>query len=303
MTRATSRWLLPLLLLALVASGCSSDPSAPAPPTVTAAGSPTVSAAPSAWRQPRPLSPERVVGPYAASRLVDVVLVRRGDTWDATSSWSSTWPGHEGERAILVTDRSGSRALRWTQARAIALLSSSPPRDTRAERVLAPLLVATATSLAPGTRAVVAGGDGATLLPFERVARDTGSGWEVFDVPRLFGDEMAHVSGQVVLPDGRLLVDLPAWSGDRFARGKRPAIWSRAHHGLWVSDPEDWSSWEPFTPRTAPDSSFDVEPGPGPAYSSLGASTRGDGAVWFVAQGTVLASPDGRVFRPVRLTW
>lgn len=308
---APSRSCLLLMALVLVgAAACSSGSTdTGTSPVHVASSHPSSVTAPSATgnrpstpRRGKHLSPDRIVGPYAASVLVDAALVRHGHTYDVVTSWSSTRPRHQGERALLVTTRSGSRALRWTQARAIRLLRSFPDRDPTADSALSPLLVATATSLAPGTRAVVAGGDGATLLPFEQVARDTGSGWQTFDVPRLHGDETAYVSGQVVLPDGRLVVALAAWSGDRAARRSRPPQWSDAHHGLWVTHGEDWSRWVPFTPTLARGSSFDLEPGTGSAYSSLGASTRGDAAVWFVAQDMVFASPDGRVFRRVELT-
>ncbi|MCR6033714.1 hypothetical protein GGQ22_20095 [Nocardioides sp. zg-579] len=141
-----------------------------------------------------------------------------------------------------------------------------------------------ADSLVAGVRAVVAGGDGATLLPFQRVVRGTGGRWDVFDVPEVDG-ERGYVSGAVVLPDGRLLVLLPAWSGDRAGRP------STVHHGLWVSAGADWSSYRPWA----------GDPG---GVQDLRADPRAGGVLWLLVADDVaplLVSTDGgRTLRAVR---
>ncbi|WP_101524310.1 hypothetical protein [Nocardioides houyundeii] len=65
---------------------------------------------------------------------------------------------------------------------------------------LAGLLQQRIPSLAPGVRAVVGGGDGATLFPFMAVARsvDDGRTWRRTDVRRFEG-QMGYASGEVVL--------------------------------------------------------------------------------------------------------
>ena len=67
-----------------------------------------------------------------------------------------------------------------------------------------------------------AGGDGATLLPFELVLRsdDLGETWRSFELPE-FDGERAYVAGSVVTSDGRLLSLLNNFSGDRRNR-RRP---------------------------------------------------------------------------------
>lgn len=125
------------------------------------------------------------------------------------------------------------------------------------------LITARVKSLAPGIEAVVAGGDGATLLPFGAVARSADGGdWESYVVPLTHGDQ-AYTAGSVVLPDGRLLVLLDAWSSDRG--------WTRPgpeHHGLWVSARRDWARYTPYRPPFSPKlaasdriASIDARPG------------------------------------------
>ena len=85
-----------------------------------------------------------------------------------------------------------------------------------------------------GAMTVLTGGDGATLLPFGSMhrSRDGGRTWEDIDVR---SDPRAYVGLVAVLPDGRLLVDVLAWSDQRINRmGSRPV-------GLHVSDGDDWA--------------------------------------------------------------
>jgi hypothetical protein len=87
----------------------------------------------------------------------------------------------------------------------------------------------------PGTTAVIGGADGATLFPFIDVNRlDRASGtWQ----QTLQGaDPRAYVGPQAVLPDGRLLVNVQAWSDATFKQpGARP-------NGVYTSDGADWST-------------------------------------------------------------
>ena len=87
----------------------------------------------------------------------------------------------------------------------------------------------------PGTAAVIGGADGATLFPFIDVSRlDRASGtWQQTLQPR---DPLAYIGPQAVLPDGRLLVNVQAWSDATFKKpGARPT-------GVYTSDGADWST-------------------------------------------------------------
>ncbi len=82
--------------------------------------------------------------------------------------------------------------------------------------------------------AVVQGGDGATLFPFDKVHRsvDGGAAWETIDESQ--GD-MAYLGWSLVAPDGSLLVNIEAWSD---ARHNRP---SAQPAGIYESNGGDWS--------------------------------------------------------------
>jgi hypothetical protein len=148
--------------------------------------------------------------------------------------------------------------------------------------------------------AKVGGGDGATLFPFEATARshDGGQTWTTYDVAAVDG-ERAYTSGQVVLSDGRLLVLLTSWSDDRRSRpGPR-------HHGLWVSDGDDWSRFTPYD-----EASFLPPPGPPPAggrlaelswQASLGADPQRGGVIWLQGWDDRLyvSSDAARTFRAI----
>lgn len=110
------------------------------------------------------------------------------------------------------------------------------------------LLWSPSISLAPGVLAVVGGGDGATLHPFEMALRSTdlGETWETFELPR-FDNQMAYDTGSsVVTADGRLLSLLANFSDDTLD-------WEAdRHHGLYVSNGTDWSAFSPLEPDFTP---------------------------------------------------
>jgi hypothetical protein len=60
-------------------------------------------------------------------------------------------------------------------------------------------------------------------------------------VPKTRGDQ-AYDEGDLVLPDGRFLVLLDAWSSDR-GRHAGPE-----YHGLWISNGDDWAHYAPYRP-------------------------------------------------------
>lgn len=90
----------------------------------------------------------------------------------------------------------------------------------------------------PESMTILAGSDGATLFPFEELhrSRDGGRTWEVVDVRT---EPQAYAGGEAVLPDGRLLVNVMAWSDQRANRpSSRPV-------GLYISEGDDWARLSP----------------------------------------------------------
>lgn len=165
---------------------------------------------------------------------------------------------------------------------------------TEAELDLGHLLPSTTESVAPDVFAVVGGGDGATLFPFERVVRsvDAGRSWQRFDLP-LFDGERAYTSGDVVTSDGRLVTLLDHFSDDRAGRP------GRRHHGLWTSAGDDWASYRPLRPRLTP------QPQPSPdgwsTITSLAASSDPDPVIWVTTwdHRLYVSTDDARSFREI----
>jgi hypothetical protein len=85
---------------------------------------------------------------------------------------------------------------------------------------------------------VIEGADGATLFPFVAVHRARSAGGAAFERVPLPGDPRAYLSGEAVLPDGRLLVAIEAWSDTA------PGPEFVTPPGLYVSAGEDWSTYE-----------------------------------------------------------
>jgi hypothetical protein len=137
--------------------------------------------------------------------------------------------------------------------------------------------------------AVLQGGDGATLFPWDRILRSTdGEAWTSYPGPSV---AKAYVDSPVVLPDGRLLIDVEAWSDQ--AAGKpapRPV-------GLYAAN--TWSSPAPVS-MGAP---FGVSPGRSVIAVFDVAVTAGSVTVYARTpdQAQVFASSDGgATWRPVR---
>ena len=151
-------------------------------------------------------------------------------------------------------------------------------------------------SLAVGVQAVVGGGDGATLFPFEQVARLSSAGDVVsYDVEQPEG-VMGYSSGDVVLTDGRVLTLLADWSDDR----GRP---SSRHHGLWVSAGDDWASYTPVEPVFSPPLTAPPRAGDA-ALRVLSASVDPDPVIWIQTwdDKVYVSTDDAATFRelPIR---
>lgn len=227
---------------------------------------------------------------HGASASLYAVVVHPGPEGYTVSAW---WMLERGDATYgaIVTSDDGFKDAAYERASQSAWARHAPaPKRVSAPSidVFRGLLTSPVTSLAVGTRAFVAGGDGATLLPFQAVARSTDdAAWQGNVVPRTDGDR-AYVEGAVVLPDRRLLALLGAWSSDR-----GPARPGPEYHGLWVSAGDDWSHYAPYRPTFSPAlaqggpvTSIDAQPGGSrrSAYGLVFATTR-DNRLYVSADG------------------
>jgi hypothetical protein len=137
---------------------------------------------------------------------------------------------------LRVTTREATYA--WSDDGGASWTESAGAADTT--------LIQSFTTSAPDVHALVAGGDGATLLPFGQIWRwDGRDPWSVTTVPDA---PRAYVGATAVLPDGRFLADVDAWSDNRRLGGRLRGT----PPGLYASDGDDWASYtrleqgEPF---------------------------------------------------------
>jgi hypothetical protein len=209
------------------------------------------------------------------------------------------WVLQRGGRTFgaIVTGTGRMTSASYAPASYRAWTEGEPPAAPSPVPGMGDLLPEDVVTLSDRTRAQVSGHDGATLLPFERVARSVDGGpWERFDVPRTRG-RMGYTAGQVVLPDGRLLVLLDAWSDDR--PGRPSPVW----HGLWVSDGADWAAYRPWRPSFRPALPASGRRPWGPLDSlgaAIGARQTSGPVVWVTAGNRLYVSTDGaRTFREV----
>jgi hypothetical protein len=269
-----------LSLVALCLAGCAEGPPR-AEPTTT----PSATSTPSATATPGPTLEEYVADPDGI--LSDARVRRTDHGFLVVADWVVERPGRRAKR-VLATSDDGFRTATYERYTTKAFYAQipfevhdEPGPDPQGQ------LAGPATSLRQGTLGYVLGGDGATLLPFDRTARSTDDGrtWKTFEVPQVDG-EQGYVTGQVVLADGRLLVCLNNWSSDR---ANRP---SRIHHGLWVSAGDDWATFTPYEPPFLP--TIDASAQKWPGYSSLEATMSPSGPViWMsTAEGLLYVSTD-----------
>jgi hypothetical protein len=266
---------------ALMLDGCAAgppDPPRPAAVTTTA----------------RPTLQEVVADTHAT---LSAVSVRPGPAGPTVRAW---WVVRRGGRTFgaVVTGTGRMTPASYTAA-SYRTWAAGEPRAAKPSAVpgMSGLLPSDVLSVRDGTRAQVGGHDGATLLPFERVARSVDGGpWETFDVPRTRG-RLGYTAGQVVLPDGRLLVLLDAWSDDR--PGRASPVW----HGLWVSDGGDWAAYRPWRPSFTPALPAGGRRPRGPLVSLGAALDPGQASgpvVWVTTANRLYVSTDGaRSFQEV----
>lgn len=229
-TLVTVSMLLPI-------AGCADSPPPSIPPQPAEA-----SAAPSG------VTPEEIVLD-PRSRLLDAVVRPTEAGFDVAAWWGCVDQGCQGRRAITTSADGFATAAyeKWTQ-RNWEKHSPVPTRPSvPAFEGLAQDSVWSMEDGAEGVQVVIAGGDGATLKPFQQVGRSTDHGetWDVYDVAPI-DDEMAYHYGGVGLEDGRLMVLLDHFSDDGHnAPAARP-------HGLWISDGLDWTTYAPLAATFSP---------------------------------------------------
>lgn len=274
------------LLLTTGTSGCGADDPGPGSAATSTSASAS-SAAPAA----RPTLRRVVRDPRATLSTVSVRPAAGG--YRVRAWWVLMHRGRS--LGAIVSSDDGMATAAFARATYAAWAAHEPrPTPPSPAPGLGGLLPTDVVSLRPGTRAQQGGHDGATLDPFERVVRSVDGGpWRRYDVPRT-DEQQAYTSGQVVLPDGRLLVLLDHWSGDR------PRHASPVWHGLWVSDGDDWSSYAPWHPVIAPTPAAGRQPwGPLTGLGAAPAPPRsGRGVVWVTTVDRLYVSTDGaRTFR------
>lgn len=284
------RALPALLLTALLLAGCGAATPIAGAPFESTAARPT----PSASSPPTRPTPEEIVADPRST--LSAVRVMPGPEGYTVSAW---WvlTQHDHSLSAIVTSNDRMENPSYTRGTYRAWSKGQPPVTKPAALPgMAGMLATDIFSLQDGTRAQEGGHDGATLVPFERLMRSADGGpWERFDVPQT-GGQQAYTSGQVVLPDGRLLVLLNAWSAD--GRGRANAVW----HGLWISDGDDWSSYRPWRPEFSPKLPAGIAPwGP---LQSIGAAVDPkqtvDGVVWVTTLNRLYVSTDGaRTFHEI----
>lgn len=252
-------------------TGCTSPPT---PSSPSAASSPTTASTTGSPATPKPLRPPATIDPDDPDAwLSQVRVTRRGEVVRFHALWVAG-EGDRDHRALVVGNGAERRHLARPNDAVLrqAFPTPSPTPPAEAAAVLGRLMLFPVPSLDPSTRAVIGGGDGATLLPFQRVARsEEYDDWFVQPLPRIDG-EMAYVSGAVALGDGRLVALLDHFSDDRAGRP------SDRHHGLWASHGRDWSAYSPLGARFEPPLPR-VPDGWGPIVS-LGATAAPDPIVW-----------------------
>ena len=231
------KWLT--VLTCLLAVGCTSE--APAPRAEPSAPASSSAAPPSAAPHSATASPgtqERV--------LARVEVTREGRRLSFAALW--TWGSGRSHRELVIGTGGDVRRIQAPHDGDVRAAFPVPEPSTalEASQVLPRLLTWEVSSLRPGTRAALGGGDGATLFPFERVAAsEEYDDWSVQPLPR-FGGATAYVSGAVLLRNGRLLVLLDHFSDDRAGRP------SDRHHGLWVSRGSGLGRFAPTPARFTP---------------------------------------------------
>ena len=216
------------------------------------------------------LPPEETPGQLVehADNLYGVRVERDGAELRSTSVWGISCDHYGCDPSVLVRRRGDDRTYEvgaWED-----LQEALWPGASRPDNPFGPgRLAQPVASLRPGVEALIGGGDGATLLPFELVSKNGGAPQRIME-PR--GTQTA---GAVVLADGRLLALLTSEPG---------------RHALWVSDGDDWTRYVPY----------DVGPS---RATSLGASAAPDPVVWLETSdyGVFVSTDDATTFSALQI--
>lgn len=295
--------LVAAILSVLPLAACADDPPPVAARDATSAATASASASASTPTPSGPtttlrseLSPEEVAN-HPEARLGLARVERTADGLRVITSWSLD--GAKARGAIATSEDGFATATyeEWNDRTAtvafpeVAEPRQGPPNDDFSLLQPVPSLD---PGVSEGVSAYVMGGDGSTYLSFERVARstDAGESWDLFDVPPV-DDALPYIARAVALEDGRLLALVPGWSNDTRRPGPN-------HHGLWVSDGDDWGSYAPVEPTYSP--ALSPQPKGFASVESLGGSrTNAGGVVWSTTwDGKLYASTDdGATFSEV----
>lgn len=320
---------LTLVTMGALVSACSdqgsssTEPGSSAP-TSTAPATPASAPTPATRRNAREIVEDN-------ESILELAYVRRDRSdIEVRTMWRVPCPGDSCRKHAVVTSSDGFENAEYSRGGQVAMLKLvNPPRPLGVRRHEQCVQVSTGVdlcdnnsvarwtanggrtwqrrsfahmgllswptpSLAPDTLAIVFGGDGATLFPFERVARSTNAGatWTNFELPRL-DNERAYSSGHVVTSEGRLLALLDHFSDDRAGRP------SDRWHGLYASDRFDWSSYTPMDPEFSPE--LAATPQGWSPIVSLQASSDPDPVIWVTTWDRLLyvSTDDGARFRQI----
>lgn len=225
------------------------------------------------------------------SRLQDAYVTRADDDSLQVDTWWQVTQGNAqgtGQGDILSSDDGfASRDVTaWTQAAAEKAFPppTSDAPDSPAE--FEELLASPGDSALPGSQVLLGSKPGPARLEFAAVAvtDDSGASWEVAQVPAIQG-QTPSASAAVLLPDGRVLMLLNDWSGDR--PGRPAAI----NHGLWISAEGDRSSYLPYRPAFSP--GLEQAESGDAGIDTLRADDTG--VVWVTSGDRLFVSTDGAV--------
>jgi len=195
---------------------------------------------------PGPVGPGEVVVSYGSGIL-------RWTAVDPATGHAHTLPVPDditpvvrlGPGGRLSAEGFGAAAYNWSDDGGSTW--SSTELDTDGQR-----LTVLAASREGDPVAVLEGGDGATLFPLDAVHRSIDGGRTFERIP-LFDDPMAYGQNAGVLPDGRLLVNIEAWSDSELGGVHQRPV------GLHISSGSDWSDLQPLeSARQYPESQPDV---------------------------------------------
>lgn len=187
-----------------------------------------------------PVDMVKDVAPVARGEVVAGMVFRpaRNRFWatDPATATAHLVPVPDGTHELIQTDTGQLRAL--IERQSYAWSDDGGVTWSRVFDGLGRNFLTSFVASTDDTHVVVHGGDGATLFPFSEIRRLESDGdWSVV-VPA--DDPMAYIGPTAVLPDGRFLASIQSWSDNGLAKEKPRGT----PPGIYVSDGDDWSTYE-----------------------------------------------------------